>query len=444
MITEIRAWVENELWQSAPERPKLLRGLQSIAQLIALTIRGFQNDELLLRASALTYVTALSIIPMLGVVIAVLGLLGIDETIVNFAIDQLTSVAPEAQDTIRGYAARLDFQSFGTVGGAIVFGSAILALRHLEATMNDIWGVAQSRGWARRFSDYLAVMIVAPASIGIAVSLATTLQSEPAVSRLLSDPFFAKVYGLGLSQVPLFVLFLGFTFLYWFFPNTSVQLRAAALGGVIAAVLFSAARTIYVEFQIGASTYQVVFGALSAIPLILAWLYVCWAILLLGAEVAFATQNLSFARREMRAGEISPAHREAIAVEIAVSIAREFVRGEDPPTATVLADTLDEPIRRVRRIIDDLERADLVRGIAVGERDDRAYVPSRPLRDLTLGDVLRAVRGETEYEAETSTPSEEVAAVLARLTGAVREIADRTSLEMLAGPDERLARADDA
>jgi hypothetical protein len=100
-----------------------------------------------------------------------------------------------------------------------------------------------------------------------------------------------------------------------------------------------------------------VFGALSAVPLILVWLYVCWAVLLLGAEVAFAAQNLAFARREMRSGEASPAEREAIAVEIGVAIVRSFQNQLPPPTSEGLADALDEPVRLVRRLTADLELA---------------------------------------------------------------------------------------
>ena len=222
-IGRLRSRVEGQFWHDDPSEPILLRGLRALAQLVALTIRGFQADQLLLRASALTYLTALSVIPMLGVIFAILRLVGGDETLVNFAIEQLTSVAPEARETVRGYVGNLNFASFGTIGGALVFGTAIFALRHLEQTLNDIWGVSSNRSWARRCSDYLAVLVVAPISTGVAVSLATTLQSGSIVAQLLEDPFFARVYGLGLAQVPLLFLFFGFTFLYWFFPNTTVR-----------------------------------------------------------------------------------------------------------------------------------------------------------------------------------------------------------------------------
>jgi membrane protein len=435
-------WLQRELWADDPNAPVVLRGLRSAAQLITLTIKGFEDDQLLLRASALTYVTALSIIPMLAVVIAVLGLVGGDETIVNFAIDQLTTVAPSARETVRGYAAHLDFASFGKVGGAIVFGTAVFALRHLETTLNEIWGVASSRGWARRFADYLAVMVVAPISVGVAVSLATTLQSEPVVTRLLEQAAFARIYGFGLSLVPLMVLSVGFTFLYWFFPNTKVRIRAAAFGGFVAAVLFSTARGIYVDFQVGASTYQAVFGALSAVPLILAWLYVCWAIVLLGSEVAFAAQNLPYARREMRSGEASPAQREAIVIEIAVEIVRNFRDGEAPPTAEWLADLIDEPVRLVRRLIEQLEQADLVRGVVLHADRDVAYVPARPLNRMTVGETVRAVRGEAAggnakmtasgASNASNASSAPVAEALERLRDVWSEVADQTSLESLA------------
>ncbi len=428
----VEAFFEHELWRSDPDESFVHRGLRSAVQLVALTVRGFYADHLLLRASALTYVTALSIIPMLGVIIAIVGALGGDETLVEFAIDQLTTVAPEVRETVREFVGRLDFASFGTVGGAVVFGTAIFALRHLEATLNEIWGVASARSWARRFSDYLAVLIVAPVSTGVAVSLATTLQSARVVEWLLEDPTFAWLYGIGLQQVPVFVLFLGFTFLYWFFPNTQVRIRAAALGGLVAAILFSAARTIYVDFQVGAATYETVFGALSAIPLILAWLYACWAVLLLGAEVAFAAQNLAFARREMRYGEAGVAEQEAIALEIAVAIARCFRARARPPTAENLADVLDEPVRLVRRLCEGLEDAGLVIPVATEDGVDPGFVPAGPIDEITVGAVLRAARGDVYGSGEHAfARSDAVARLMERLEDAWGGVADETTLAAL-------------
>lgn len=428
-LSALRARVENELWDLDPKEPFALRAARIIAQLVVLTVRGFRSDQLMLRASALTYVTAISIIPTLGVVFAILQMVGGDETLVDFVIEQLTTVAPDVQETVRGYVGNLDFASFGTIGGAIVFGMAILALRHLEMTLNDIWGVTNSRSWARRFADYLAVLVVAPISTGVAVSVATTLQSQEIFGHLLEDSTVEEIYGLGLAQVPFVFLFVAFTFLYWFFPNTRVRLWAAALGGVLAAILFQAARTIYVEFQVGAATYQAVFGALSAIPLILAWLYACWAVILLGAEVAYAAQNLSSARREMRRGAEWPAEREVLAVELAVAIGRCFARGETPPTADRLADQLHESVREVRRLLDRLLEAGQIHTVSLEDGAERGYAPALPLARLTLGDVLHAVRGvASEDMREEGARSLVVARAIGRLEGAWSRVADETTL----------------
>jgi len=434
-IGQSREWAHRELWRDEPDQSLAIRTARATAQLLALTIRGFRSDQLLLRASALTYVTALSIIPMLGVVFAILRLVGGDESLIDFAIDQLTTVAPEVRETVRGYVANLDFAGFGTIGGALIFGTAIFALRHLEQTLNDIWGVTGSRSWARRFSDYLAVLVVAPISTGIAVSLGTTLQSEPIVARLLEDPFFAQLYGLGLAQLPVVFLFIGFTFLYWFFPNTHVRIGAAALGGAVAAVLFSAARAIYIDFQVGAATYQAVFGALSAVPLILVWLYACWAVLLFGAEVAFAFQNLNFARREMRIGDVSPAEREGVTLDLMVGVAQAFRAGLEPPTADRLADLLDEPVRRVRRLLEELEDANLVRTVLPKDDEDVGFLPAAPMAEITVGQILRAVRGApSDQEGKLIHREASVLKTLETLEAAWAGIADHTSLESLTKP----------
>ena len=424
--------LEREIWHEDPTEALWLRFCRATAQLVALTAQGFRSDQLLLRASALTYVTALAVIPILGVAFAVLGLVGGDETLIDFAIDQMTTVAPEVRDTVRGYIDNLDFASFGTIGGALLFATSIFALRHLELTLNDVWGVTSNRSWARRFSDYLTVLFVAPISTGIAVSLGTTLQTEPIVSQLLDYSYLSRLGALGLDLVPLLVLFLGFTFLYWFFPNTHVHVRSAALGGAVAAVLFSLARASYVDFQIGAARYEAVFGALSAVPLILVWLYACWAVLLIGAEVAFAFQNLDFARREMRVGEATPAEREAVALELAVAIGRAFAAGDLPPSAEELADRLDEPVRRVRRLMEELVETGWVRSAVRGDDEDPGFLPSAPLEEVTVGEILRAVRGSISPETgRRGTRDAAVRVTLDRLEGAWTEIADQTSLAAL-------------
>jgi membrane protein len=349
-------------------------------------------------------------------------------------------VSPNAKAWLLERVREARLGSLGTVGAAMLLFSTVLALRHLETTLNEIWGVRNSRSWMRRFADYLAVMIVAPILTAVALSLATTFQSEPLVRHLLEHPLFSVLYAAGLSHAPQAILLVAFTFLYWFFPNTNVRLLSAALGGAVAAVLFSLARSTYVDFNLGAARYGALFGAFSALPLVLAWLWVCWAIVLLGAEVAFAHQNLSHYRREVRGKMPGAAEREAMGLRISVAVARAFRDRSGPVTAVQLSEILDLPVRVVRDLLESFEDAGLLAVCAAEERE-RSYMPARPLDDIHVGDLLAAMRGPrsgTSGDTPATSPGrgddEAIAHLVEELDAAVADVAGERSLAaILAG-----------
>jgi membrane protein len=286
----------------------------------------------------------------------------------------------------------------------------------------------------RRFADYLAVLIVAPLLTATAVSLATSIQSKPVVEELLQIELVSNLFTTGLRQLPNLLLLVAFGFLYWFFPNTSVRPLSALLGALVATVLFSIARHVYVDLSLGAARYSVLFGGMAALPLVLAWLYTCWSIVLLGAEVAFAHQNLAHYRQELQGEAIGPAEREAMGLRIAVEIARAFCAHEPPRRAEQLADDLGIPVRCVRELIEQLEHASL---ITIGGQDEReaGYLPARPVRDISVTDVMRALRGGrrsgVKGEGETLVAPSGEASVdreLAQIDQAVAQLGNADSL----------------
>ena len=409
ILTRVRRFVIEDLWHLDLRPGSLTAGVLRLLQLTVMISRGFVRDQLLLRASALTYVTVLSLIPLLAVMVAFVRMVNADQSLVNMVVDQLTVVAPDARQAILERVREAKLGSLGTIGATALVLTTVLALRHLEETLNGIWGVRRSRSWMRRFADYLAVLVVAPILTAIALSLATTLQSEPTINWLLEYPLFASLYDTGLAQLPQIFLLVAFTFLYWFFPNTRVRPVSALLGGVVAAVLFSLARYVYVDFSVGAARYSVLFGSFAALPLVLVWLYICWAVLLLGAEVAFAHQNLSHYRRELRGSAPGPAEREAMALRMAVEVARAFREHEPPRTANDLADDLDVPVRTVRELLETFERARIV-SLCGGDEREGGYLPARPLADISTADVLGAVRGVRRVSRRGATHGAESAA----------------------------------
>jgi len=430
-VERARQFLAQDLWSWELRPGSMASGLQRTLQLSVMIGEGFVRDQLLMRASALTYITSLSVIPVLAVALSILKAFGVTQNLAELAVENLAGVIPEAKQTLLELVEGARIGGLGTLGAAILVVTTVLALRHFESTLNDLWGVRSARSWSRRFPDYLAVMIVGPLFLGVAISMGTTLQSGPVVDYLMKIPLFDQLWNVGLQQLPRVLLFLGFSFLYWFFPNTTVRVASALLGGLVAAVLFSIAQWGYVHFSVGAARYNALFGTFAAIPLLLVWIYVCWAMVLLGAEVSYAHQNLARYRREVRGGTPQPAEREAIGLRVAVMIARSFRDRRPAPRASDLADALDVPIKTIRGVLDQLVPAGIVAPRAVDEERDDAFQLGRPAADVSVSDVLLALRGAREPlpPGQVDRSAQAVSRVLAELDAEVAAIANVRSLE---------------
>ncbi len=387
-----RTFFFHDLWQFDLGPRSLTASLVRLLQFSVMVGQGFVSDRLLLRASALTFVTALSTIPLLVVVVALIGLVGGQESLIDAAVGQLAAVSPEANRWIVSRIQEVHIGSLGSLGGATLVLSAVLALRHLESTLGDIWGVRQSRSWPRRFADYLAVLVVGPILAGVTVSLWASLGSDSLAASLKALPILGHLHELDFVQLPQVLVWIAFVFLYWFFPNTRVNWTSAAIGAFVAMLLFSATRLVYVDLSVGAARYSVLFGGLVALPLVLTWIYVCWAVVLFGAEVAFAHQNIAHYREDLRRPVLAPAERESLGVRLTLVVARAFKLHSAPPTADEVSQELDVPVRALREILDELETMGIVIATGRGEREP-GYLPARPLTDTSVADVILAIRG---------------------------------------------------
>lgn len=390
-LARIHAFLAKDVWSREPLQPSPLGWLRKITQLGVVIGEGFSRDQLLLRAHSLTYLTLLSIVPLLALAVSLVRLVGGSDEVLRQLVDQFAAATPQAREWLLQRVATFRFAALGTLGGAALVVTTVTAVGGVERSLNAIWGVKKARPWARRVPDYLAVLTLAPLVMGIAIPLRASLESQWVVRRLLGVPGFETLYHLGLSQAPTVLLIAAFSFLYWFLPNTSVRPRSALLGGVVAAVLFVVAQWAYVSFSVGAAKYNAVFGVLAGIALFMVWIYFSWAIVLLGAEVAYAHQTLPLYQREVRGAPASVSEREAIGLAIAVLIARAFRRGSEPWSVDALSDALDVPLRTVRDVIEVLEAAGFVR--ACGGETSGCYQLARPSESVRVSDVLAALRG---------------------------------------------------
>ncbi|MBV8771797.1 MAG: YihY/virulence factor BrkB family protein [Deltaproteobacteria bacterium] len=214
---------------------------------------GFNRHNCSLWASALTFTFSLSLIPMLAVALsAVQVLIGIDK--ITPIIKQYLAInSRQLTDQIMQYVGHINATTLGAVGGATLLITVIMTLSTVEQALNTIFNVAQGRSWLRKFTDYLSITFTLPLLIAIALTLQQNFEFN-----LLRLP----VLGWLIALIPVWV---GFSFLYLFFPNRHVKWSCAMLGGFVAAVLLEIGQWAYLRFQVRAGEYQAIYGALAAV-----------------------------------------------------------------------------------------------------------------------------------------------------------------------------------
>jgi len=179
-----------------------------------------------------------------------------------------------------------------------------------------------------------------------------------------------------------------FTFIYMALPNTKVKFRAAFTAGIIAAVAFEILQWAYVGFQIGAARYSAVYGSFAALPLFLVWIQYNWFIVLFGAELAFAYQNVDHYELESEIKTISPRYKRVVSLLIANLVVKNFTAGNKALTATQIAQKLDMPVRLARIIITDFVETGICSEVKTKAEKEMAYQPALSETQLTVKYIL--------------------------------------------------------
>jgi membrane protein len=280
-------------------------------------------------------------------------------------------------------------------------------MQKIEAAFNFAWRVTQVRPFARRFGDYLSVILVGPvlafSSLGATASLAALDLGEFSAVA----PVFKSVIGL----VPYLLIVAAFTFIYSFLPNTKVTIKAAFVGALVAGLLWNVAGWIFASFVVGSAKYTAIYSAFATLILFLIWLYTSWLILLIGAAIGYYVQHPEAVR--LTGGEAKPGSttREALALTFALHVARGHLRGE-APSCEELAAAARMPLASVAPVLAALENA---RILVVTAEDPPRYLPGRAIGAISLKSVLDAVRradadGAPELRRAATPP--DVAALL--------------------------------
>ncbi|MDA0149326.1 virulence factor BrkB family protein [Vibrio sp. LaRot3] len=263
--------------------PYVQRSLQFARYLL----NRMSHDRINVNAGYLAYITLLSIVPMLTVLLSVLSSFSIFADVGGVIQDfVITHFVPTAGDVVK--QALLEFVSntgkMTAVGGAFLFIAALMLISNIDKNLNYIWRVKSKRRAVFSFSMYWMVLTLGPILVGASIAVTSYVTSL----QVLDSQVFSSAYQALLRWLPFILSLLAFAGLYMLVPNKKVQLSHAMLGAIIAAFLFELSKKGFAAYITQFPSYQVIYGALATIPILFIWVYLCWLIVLIGAEVTAA------------------------------------------------------------------------------------------------------------------------------------------------------------
>jgi membrane protein len=382
------------LWEKNPDD---YSGLQQIfvkcAQFLSRIVRDFLEDRCLLRASALSFNTILSIVPLFALAFAVVKGLGVHTALESFIIRRLTAGSQEIANRIIAYIDNTKMGSVGAVGLAALIVTVVALLGNIEEAFNDIWGVKETRSFRRKFSDYVSVVVSAPILLIAATSITTSLQNRNFMGWLLETQYIGGFILFAFKLIPYLSIWVALVFLYYFIPNTKVRFRSALVGGFFAGIIWQVAQWGYIHFQVGVAKYNAIYGTLSALPIFMIWIYTSWIIVLFGVEIVCAHQNMKTFLHDTHHANLNYASREMTALVLLLAAVDAYCNDAPPWTCDRLAEETGIPARIVNEILSQL--VELNYFVSTGG-ESPSYIPARAPEHMYVGRLIGEMKNYGE------------------------------------------------
>lgn len=364
-----------------------------LAQRLYMVFHGLFVDNHWGYAAQLSFNTMMAIVPVFAVVFAVGRGFGFEEYIAEWCRRLFVSQPAVAEAILTLSKAYIGYTHTGVViGVSLVFMlySGISLFNNIEDVFNGIWAVKKERSIATAITDYVAIVFLVPLAIilfsGLSVFFYSILGRLPDFQLL--TPLLKAVIGF---MLPLVVLTLFFTLMYAFLPNTKVRLSMVWFPAMLAGLCIIGLQSVYVHFQVLFTSYNVVYGSLAALPMLMLWMQLSWFICIGFAELGRANQELS-------EGHLGEDRRDSLMEKLCKSgvvlslLCRRQRAGRGPMTTHEL---LRESHFSYARLMQSLALLMDARLVARTQLDDgtEVYTLNRDSGSLGSGDMLRALLG---------------------------------------------------
>ena len=408
-------------------------------KLLFYTVQGLSSHGTMVRSAALTFYTLMSLVPVVALVFAVVKGFGLAEGLEQNLYEVLPQ-SPEVIDYVVGFAQKALARTQGgwvaLVGVLTLFWAVIKVFGSIEDAFNNIWEVRSTRSAARKYGDYIAVVVVAPILWVISSSMGNYAAEILGVAGSPALEILSRAGSLVVAWVM-------FTFIYVVLPSTKVRFTAALTAGVVAGTAFVLFQWGYVYLQRWMTSYNAIYGSFAALPLFLLWMQISWEILLLGGELSFAYQNVARFDEERESLLVSYDCRRKLMVGVMVLVSRAFRDGRGAVSFSEIRDRLDVPTRIMNNILYTLVQARMLSEIRTEGTDyDLEYAPARDISTLRVYDILSAVDshgfGRDTIDMRSNRELRRCAEVVERLKDVTRASAENVLLtELMDGAEQK-------
>jgi membrane protein len=400
----------------------------------AALIRDWLTGEISIRAMSLAYTTLLSIVPLLVFIFLILKALGARgdlRIILDHFFAPMGSAASQLTESVLQFVSNMRSDLLGTLGLGFLVYTVVTTIQKVENSFNFLWRVARPRSFARRIAEYLSLMILGPIVVAVALGLLASAENSPLAKLLDAIPPLARALSAVGRMLPYVIVTIVFTFIYVFIPNTKVQFRAALIGGITSGIMWALVGKMFTAYLVYASKLVVVYTGFAIVLTTLLWAYLCWLILLIGAQLAFYLQFPQYLPHGQESLELTTRDREQVAMSVMYLIGRDYTAGKTDWTASKLAAEHDIPSIVMAPILSCLGESGLIVATEQGQ-----FVPARDLERIRLAEIFDSIRlfrgGRLAIAIRSADPA---VTLLKEVDLAMREpLGSRSLKDLVAGP----------
>ncbi len=396
-LKQFIVFIRKNLW-SIPEGEisKLNKIVLGQVRVVAIAIKGAITDNIFQKASALTYYTLWALIPVLALFFGIAKGFGFQDVIERVLLKQFSTqpeVAVQINELVGKYLETLQGGFLVGIGIVILLWSVINVLNQIEIVFNEIWQNPKSRPFIRKITDHIGLLILMPIFVVITSGANLIILSyvDVFVDKYGMEMVIAPLAAAFAKLLPYVLYIVMFTVIYLVIPNVRVKFTSALIPGVFVGILFQVLQMTYFNSQVWFSRIHTVYSGLVALPLLLLYIQIGWTIILLGAEISFANQNIKNFMYNDQVSAISQGYKRKLLLFISYIIINRFKEGEPPLSAEDIADQYNIPIRLVNRILFKLTKAGIISEVAPTEAQDTSYQPAIDINKLTIAYILQHV-----------------------------------------------------